>query len=367
VIVLIPAYEPDSTLIRLVERLLEVGEGLSVLVVDDGSGPDHQPVFEKAAALGCTVIGHATNRGKGFALKRGFEHVERHYPGQDVVCADCDGQHSVVDILRVAREVATNPSAIVLGSRRFTGPVPLASRIGNTVTRVAFARTTGRRLIDTQTGLRGYPHSMLPWLCSIEGERFEFELDLLLHASEEGVTIREVPIETIYLKGNASSHFRPLVDSARVYAPLVKFSLSSIAAFVVDIVLLFVVTTTTGDLLAAVVTARVVSSNVNFFANRRLVFRGHAAGSISRCAARYFALAAAIMSANYLLMHILYERLGANLALSKFATEAMLFVASYQIQKRVVFATPTVSRVFTATSSSAPAPARGTEHPSAVH
>jgi putative flippase GtrA len=358
VIVLIPAYEPDERLLRLAERLLEVGQGLSVLVVDDGSGPEYAHLFRRAAAIGCTVIGHFPNRGKGFALKRGFEHAETHFPGQDVVCADCDGQHSVVDILRVARAVATPPAAVVLGARRFTGRVPLASRFGNTATRIAFARSTGRILFDTQTGLRGYPHSMLTWLRSVGGDRFEYELDLLLHASEADMTIKEVPIETIYLDGNASSHFRPLIDSARVYAPLMKFSLSSIVAFVVDVVVLFVMAAVTGNLLASVVTARVMSSNVNFFTNRRLVFGALRGRSVARCALRYFSLAASIMSANYLLMHLFHERAGAALALAKFATEALLFAASYQIQKRLVFASPMVATVTRVAASTRSAPSR---------
>lgn len=347
-IVLIPAYEPDEKLIGLVERLFGTGEELSIVVVDDGSGPDYDTVFAAVARLGCTVIGHSRNRGKGFALKRGFEHVESHFPGHDVVCADCDGQHNVDDILRVARKVATagvsrsagarsGPAAMVLGGRRFTGRVPATSRFGNAVTRIVFARATGQRLYDTQTGLRAYPHSMLPWLCSVGGDRFEYELDVLLHASEAGMTIREVPIQTIYLEGNASSHFRPLVDSARVYAPLVKFSLSSIAAFAVDVVLLFVVNALTANLLLSVVAARVVSANVNFLTNRRVVFARGPERSMATCAARYFALAGTLMIANFALLHVLYEHAQVNLVIAKLTTEAALFLASYQVQKRVVF------------------------------
>ena len=360
-IVLIPAYEPDDKLIGLVERIFRSGESLAVVVVNDGSGPEYDPVFAAVALLGCIVIGHSRNRGKGFALKRGFEFVERHFSGHDVVCADCDGQHSVIDILRVARAVAASEHAMVLGSRRFTGQVPAASRFGNAVTRVVFARSTGHRLYDTQTGLRAYPQSMLRWLCTVEGDRFEYELNLLLHASEAGMTIQEVPIETIYLEGNASSHFRPLIDSARVYAPLVKFSLSSIAAFVVDVVLLFVIAAVTGNLLLAVVTARVVSSNVNFLVNRRLVFDRRDKRTTVGCAGRYFALVAAIMAANFALIHAMYERVGANLVLSKFTTEAVLFVASYQIQKRLVFPTPSTSTDPTAFPAATPVNARRAE------
>jgi glycosyltransferase involved in cell wall biosynthesis len=337
VIVLVPAYEPDEKLVRLVQDLRSVEDRVHVLVVNDGSGPGYDPIFAKVAALGCTVIGHHPNRGKGYALKRGFAFAAKHHPGHDVVCADCDGQHSVVDILRVARTVEAERSTIILGSRRFTGRVPFASRFGNSATRVAFARSTGHRLYDTQTGLRGYPASMLPWLQTVEGDRFEYELDLLLHAERDGIAIEELPIETIYLEGNASSHFRPLVDSARVYAPLVKFSLSSLGAFVLDAVMLFVLLALTGDLLVAVVGARAVSSTCNFVMNRWVVFAHHGRGSLRSSAVGYFGLVAAIVVVNYGLLALLHEVLGMNLVPAKLVTEAVLFAVSYNVQRRVVF------------------------------
>ena len=367
-IVLIPAYEPDMKLIRLLEVIVGT-RGIKVLLVNDGSGPEYDEIFDRATALGCTVIGHPVNRGKGYALKRGFEYVEQFFPGHDVVCADCDGQHAVVDILRVANNIAANRDVMVLGARQFTGRVPLANRLGNTVTRVLFARSTGQRLYDTQTGLRGYPASLLPWLQTVRGDRFEYELNVLLQAAEVGVTIQELPVETIYIEGNASSHFRPLVDSARVYAPLVKFSLSSIGAFAIDVVALLVASAITGNLLVSVVTARMVSSTFNFVANRRLVFADRQGRSSAACASRYFTLVAAIMAVNFGMMHVWYERLGVGLLSSKFLTEAALFAASYQIQKRFVFASPEVTStvVESALVDSAPAlPARAVETTSTV-
>ena len=205
-IILIPAYEPDEKLVDLVTSLRCSGQ--TIVVVDDGSGTEYRPVFHRARSLGCDVIGHLPNRGKGDALKRGFRHIAAVYPGQDVVCADCDGQHTLPDIARVADAVGEHRAGIVLGSRQFAGDVPLRSRFGNDVTRMVFRVATGRRLQDTQTGLRGYPAWMLGWLQTIEGERFEYELEVLLAARRAGVELHEVSIATIYLEENASSHFR---------------------------------------------------------------------------------------------------------------------------------------------------------------
>jgi putative flippase GtrA len=331
-IVLIPAFEPTRTLLDLLSDLTREAPELSVIVVDDGSGPLYAPLFSDATRLGADVIGYADNRGKGAALKHGFAHIARHYPGQDVVCADSDGQHAVVDILRVGR--AVRPGAMVLGARAFVGRVPARSRIGNLVTRWAFRAASGVDVSDTQTGLRGYPAAALPWLCGVAGDRFEYELNLLLQARAAAWTIDEVPIATIYLADNASSHFRPLVDSVRIYLPLLAFSASSLVAFGVDFVALLVLNTLTGNLLAAVVGARGLSSAVNFVTNRRMVFASQR--PLPATLVRYYLLVSVLLLANYGLLAWL-TGLGVALALAKVLVEVTLFLASYQVQRSFVF------------------------------
>ncbi|HEY3437783.1 MAG TPA: GtrA family protein [Actinotalea sp.] len=334
-IVLIPAYEPDRRLVVLVHLLRTAAPQAHVVVVDDGSGAQHAHLFRAAELLGATVLGAAVNRGKGAALKEGFRYVAENLPGEDVVCADCDGQHGVVDILRVAEAVRTG-EGMVLGVRRFTGAVPLRSRFGNAVTRAVFAVATRSPVSDTQTGLRGYPTALLPWLVTVPGERFEYELNLLLKAPAAGHDVREVPIETIYLEGNASSHFRPVVDSARIYAPLLRFALSSAAAFALDTGVLLTMHALTGALLPSVVTARVVSSTVNFTTNRHLVFRTSGGRPWFAAAARYGALVVTLLTLNYLALAAL-TGLGLALLAAKVLTEITLFALSYSAQRSLVF------------------------------
>src|SRR5688500_14448578 len=131
-IILLPAYEPDQQLLRLIRSVLTAAPQLTIVVVDDGSGPDYRPVFDGAASLACVVIGYAANRGKGHALKTGFAFIADHFAGRDVVCADSDGQHRVEDILRVAEQLPAAPDAMVLGTRSFSGSVPARSKFGNT-------------------------------------------------------------------------------------------------------------------------------------------------------------------------------------------------------------------------------------------
>jgi putative flippase GtrA len=336
VVILIPAYEPDVKMIRLLAAIRAEDPTQPVVIVDDGSGPDYASVFDAARALGCDVIGHPTNRGKGVALKVGFAHVADRYPGLDVVCADCDGQHSLADIDRVGEMLRDHRAGPVLGARQFVGDVPRKSRFGNDLTRFVFRLTTGLRLQDTQTGLRGYPAWMLPWLQSIDGDRFEYELDVLLAVRSMGFALREVPIETIYIEGNASSHFDPVRDSIRVYLPFLKFSMSSLVAFAVDTVVFFAVMALTHHLALAVVVARLVSATTNFVVNRRVVFADRRTDRVTS-AWRYGLLATALLALNYGALFMLTDTLSTPLVPAKFATEIALFVVSYQIQRRVVF------------------------------
>ncbi|MFC6419750.1 GtrA family protein [Sanguibacter inulinus] len=343
VIVLVPAYEPAAPLVDLVSSLRAADPALHVVVVDDGSGPAFAPVFAAAQSAGALVLTHPTNRGKGAALKTGFACVVSAFPGHDVVCADCDGQHSVVDVLRVADRLYTSEAAMVLGSRRFLGDVPLRSRVGNSLTRAMFRLSTGLDVHDTQTGLRGYPAAMLPWLLTVDGDRYEYELNLLLRASATGRAVEEVEIATIYLDDNASSHFRPVVDSARIYAPLLRFMLASFAAFLTDTLVLLVLHALTGSLLGAVLGARAVSSTVNFVTNRRLVFESARERPVGSAAVRYSAVVGLLLAANYALLLALTSA-GLALLPAKVLTEAVLFVASYELQRRVVFAQPSLGR-----------------------
>lgn len=340
-IILIPAYEPDHKLIALLRSITEAQPDVEVVLVDDGSGPDHASLFLRASELGGLVLTHPVNRGKGAALRTGFAWIAGHRPGQVVVCADCDGQHTATDILKVGdattASIAVGRPSIVLGARHFTGRVPFRSRFGNGVTRGFFALATGIRLRDTQTGLRGYPASMLDWLGTIEGDRFEYELNTLLQAKPGGHPIVEVPIATIYLDENASSHFRPIQDSARIYAPLLTFTASSLMGFGIDLVAVLVLQAIFGNLLVSVVGARLLSSAANFLVNRNLVFDRTGRSGRATSAGRYAGLAVLILAANYGLMWLLTGPVSAPLLVAKVLTELTLFGFSYAAQQRYVF------------------------------
>jgi len=334
--VLIPAYQPDTRLPRLILELHRADPSTKIVVVDDGSGQKFSDIFEASATAGAHVISYEHNRGKGYALREGFTWI-RDVAGDSqecVVTADADGQHTLNDIFRVGR-TCTDTGKSVLGVREFVGHVPARSRIGNTATSALFWLATGWKLKDTQTGLRAFPVALLPELLEVQGDRYEYELRVLLHLTKFRHPVTQIPIETIYEAGNPTSHFRPLQDSARIWAPLLKFAASSGVATVIDYVLVLVLNALTGALFFPVIAARMVSASVNFAMNRR-VFEATGV-PLRRSALRYAALAVAVIAGSYTMLAVL-TGIGMPLWIAKIIADTTMYLVSYSAQSRYVFA-----------------------------
>ena len=354
-IALIPAYEPDAKITDLTKELKN--RGFDIVIVDDGSGPDYAELFE-SLSQDAAVLTHRENRGKGAALKTGLSYINKYMAytesvltgagtetvsGRDavIVTADADGQHLPEDIERVAEIAAARPSALVLGSRALAGDIPARSRFGNTVTRHVYSAATGVKVHDTQTGLRAFHRSMIPRLLEIEGDRYEYEINMLMQLASEGVPIIEERIETVYEDNNSGSHFRTFRDSFRVYKEILKFSASSLISFAIDYCMYAALLALTGaaglanGLIISNIGARLVSGAANYTLNRRLVFRSRT--GFAKSAAQYILLAAFILAGNTIVLTTLAGTLGINSLLAKLITESIFFVISWTVQKYVIF------------------------------
>lgn len=337
VVVLIPAFNPGSSLLETVESLAGLGFR-DFVVVNDGSGAESNWVFDQLACReGCVVLRHAINLGKGRALKTGFNHFLLHFPDHlGVVTVDADGQHTAPDAAAVASVMPERTRQLILGSRTFFGKVPLRSLAGNLITRQLLGLLTGRRLRDTQSGLRGIPRAAAPMLLRLEGERYEYEMNMLLELPRQGFGIFETPISTVYLEGNRSSHFNPLWDSMRIYFVLLRFCFSSLFAAAVDLGAFAVWYSVTGSLLGSLLAARLMSSLLNFFLNKAFVF--HSRAALTASLSRYYVLVGFIAMASYLLIRGLTERLGTPVIAAKILVDTVLWLVTFAVQRIFVFA-----------------------------
>ena len=338
-IVIIPAYQPDEKMIRLIEELREKTD-YEIVVVDDGSDANKQPVFT-AVEDKATVLHHEVNRGKGAAIKTALSYIKEHAdPDDGVVTVDADGQHLVKDIIRVCEDWKENRDALVLGSRRFTGKVPFKSRAGNAITRFVFMISTGVKVYDTQTGLRAFAVSRIPLMLDMQGDRYEYEINVLLYSTRHKIPIREVTIDTVYIQDNASSHFNPVRDAWRIYKMIFLFVGSSIASFLLDYGLFNLLriapirglfaSDQTATLVAEIV-ARVCSSIFNYKINKELVFEGKG----KACIVRYFLLAAGIMGLDYVLLSLFSKIVPVFVA--KILSGIICYPVSFLMQRIFVF------------------------------
>jgi glycosyltransferase involved in cell wall biosynthesis len=336
VVVLIPAYRPTAQLISVIETLTATTIP-AIVVVDDGSGPDYQHIFSTLCLNPkVTLLRHAINLGKGAALKTGMNHILCEWPATaGIVTADADGQHDPTDILKVATTLAENPGPLVLGTRELRGNVPWRSRLGNAATRASFALLAGRSIADTQTGLRGIPSSMVPHLLRLSSTGYEFELDMLLLAKHHGYLIHQVTIRTIYVAGNTSSHFNPIVDSMRVYFVLLRFTLSSLLTAFLDNVIFFFTFRSTASLVHSQVLARFAALVFNYIVCYKAVFMSRKAHW--QVFPRYLSVVFAMGLLSYGLIRLLSESFGLPIFHAKLTAESLLFIANFAIQRDFVF------------------------------
>lgn len=336
---LIPAYKPNENLISFIQSLET--RGLQVVVVNDGSGEDYLPLFRKIEEQSlATVIHLEKNQGKGAALKAGLSYLNTVNGDFQVITLDADGQHSLEDALFLLDKSIENEGSLLLGSRAQSKDSPLRSRIGNYITKKVFSLTTGVRIEDTQTGMRAFSKQLIPKLLKVQGNRYEYEMNMLLDFAKEGIPMKEYPIETIYINDNEESHFDTVKDSIRIYSQILKFISSSLLSFCIDFLLYTVSFALSGSILFSNAFARLISLHCNFLMNKNYVFQ-NASGRTKRENLKeylsYLGLALSLFAINTLLLSAIAEVLGINAYLAKILTEVLLFILSYFVQKHLVF------------------------------
>lgn len=339
-IVTIPALNPEDSLREIVKQNWYMGH--QIILVDDGSQESYGSLFQ-AMSEKCTVLRHKENRGKGAAIKTALRYIKDQLKESGESCVigimDADGQHLIGDLKKLLEKAGQHPHALILGSRTLNREMPWKSRWGNQITRKVFQLTTGLRVSDTQTGLRAFSSALLELMLDVPGERYEYEMNVLITCARQNIKVIEVPIQTIYHdKDNSCSHFRKVRDSVRIYRQLLRFSLASFSSFLLDYGLFALFTVffphTSDGILAANVGARVISAGYNYTVNCRLIF--HEKQTI-RTALDYLGLAAVILFLNNILLEAFLNILGLPVYPAKILTECTLFLISWLVQRKLIF------------------------------
>jgi glycosyltransferase involved in cell wall biosynthesis len=200
VLALIPAYNEARHIQAVVRDALAY---LPVLVVDDGSKDD---TAVQAQEAGAAVLVQRPNQGKGAALKAGFRQaISESY--QAVITLDADGQHDPAEIPLFLEAYRRKRFDLILGERDFR-KIPIVRRISNTIGRLTFSWSLGRRVGDNQSGYRLISKRLMQAMLDSSEQGFQFEVEMIVVCVLNGFSLGAVPIRTIY--AGESSHIQPL-------------------------------------------------------------------------------------------------------------------------------------------------------------
>lgn len=335
---IIPAYNPDYSLVSLVDQLSRRGF-YRIIVINDGSDQSNLSIFLRINNIKkVTLLHHKRNLGKGAALKTGFRYITENLSHMInmVITLDADGQHNIEDVMKIANISQEFLNCLILGVRDFSGSVPLRSKFGNKLTKRVLKLIANVDLNDTQTGLRGIPTNMLREALKISSNRYEFELECILLAERMGLKIIQIPVKTIYVN-NKLSYFRPLIDSMRIYLVFIRFVSISIISFFVDIIAFTLFYLISSDIIISTYSARLLSGSVNFSFNKYAVFRSHSKNKLIKESLSYVGLAILIATMSAIVVNHISVNIAWNVVVIKVIVDLHLFIISFLIQRFIIF------------------------------
>lgn len=343
IVIVIPCLNPDEKFLGTLQELTTHGFQ-RIIVVNDGSSKEYDNIFcEAVEKYHVDLLKHCINLGQGRACKTAYNFYYENYRESSVgiVQCDADGQHHIEDIEECASLLVKHPEKFILGTRDFNNPiVPFRSRFGNKCTSAVFRFLYGLKISDTQSGLKGIPNFMIPTLLETPGERFEYATSVLLEIQKEWGDIYQYDIKTIYIEGNRSSHFKPLVDSYRIYKTILKYSIASLLAVCMDFLVFSLAVAVLGDSLQkyiyyASLAAGMTAGLFNFLINKKIVFG--VSGNVRIQMIKYFFvnITRAVTSAFLIKQLLLVMNL--NVVLLKVIVDTALFFVVYYVLHMWVF------------------------------
>ena len=360
--VVIPSYNPDVKLSMLVDELIMSGFS-DIVIIDDGSDMEQKKVaaaFEYVAAKKeCTILHHTENMGKGVALKTAFKYcLDDRDESTLVVTVDDDGQYTVEQInecleyyneFKDTEEGKNNGRPVLLAPRDFRETSYAArKRMVNHVAGFVMKYLCAVNVKDVQTGLRFIPHEYLADLLKVDGNGFDFEINMLVELKYKKIPYTE---KQIFIEPAAGHYadYNPLRDIVKFLEVMLKYVVSSLSATAIDLVAFYLLMLWCGSeafkldgsvgILVATVLARIISATFNCIVNKRSVFKSDMPLKGVIVKFYIFTMLRAIVSygAVYGIAYLLGSYGASLTVVIKLVVDLILFFVGYDIQKKWIF------------------------------
>ena len=221
--IFIPVHLPNNEIIKLVIKLSKepkLNPNMICIIDDNSKNYKSNKIFNFLKKFGCKIIKNETNIGKGASIKVALKFAYENNL-KFALFADGDGQHSAKDISNMYN-LGSRINEFIIGERNFF-KAPLVNKLSNYISSYLFNIKTGKKLKDTQCGLRFIPRSYFDILLKIKENNFEFELICLFKINFIDVKMIPLKIETIYFKDKKITHYKKIIDTIKILNIFFKF------------------------------------------------------------------------------------------------------------------------------------------------
>lgn len=190
--VIIPAYNEQDAIDKTINEVKKLNINKEIIVIDDGSKDDTVKLVRQMQ--GVKLIEHASNKGRGAAIKTGIDSSKG-----DIICTqDADMEQLPSDIPRLVQPILDGRADVVYGSR-FRNPKNLKTStwlriVGNKFFAFLGKALFGQHLTDVYTGSKCYSSKIFERI-HLDSNGFEQEVEILAKLSKYKYKIAEIPIE----------------------------------------------------------------------------------------------------------------------------------------------------------------------------